>query len=355
MRCKISKTSISLICLMLVATSAEAGYKSNRSSYKSSFRPSTITKSYNSSTRSQASRTVNDTPAPASTKPLTTSQKAMIAGSGAALTVGAVSASSGNKPSESTSGKVENQAGGYDVVSSRSQAKGDNEGAAAGTTPKKSVSGSELVAKKGTIPASSPTSEKSSSLPSSQSIPGSSERGSSSVKFIPPSQNLVSNIIEKDKSNHFGFSHLAMLYWITSSNNSHASSLTSSDKEWIQQQIEEQESSGASREAAINELKAAGVDTSSMTVADNSQHASTVSFSYDMLTELKAGKVWTFVVNATWNDKKQAPSCELQGAKFMADKDKLYGMWKAPETVGQKTQMKCKAFGVEEIKTLVSV
>ncbi|HBT8380423.1 TPA: hypothetical protein MCL02_005495, partial [Klebsiella pneumoniae] len=87
----------------------------------------------------------------------------------------------------------------------------------------------------------------------------------------------------------------------------------------------------------------------------NSQHASTVSFSYDMPTELKAGKVWTFVVNATWNDKKQAPSCELQGAKFMADKDKLYGMWKAPETVGQKTQMKCKAFGVEEIKTLVSV
>lgn len=91
-----------------------------------------------------------------------------------------------------------------------------------------------------------------------------------------------------------------------------------------------------------------------MTVADNSQHASTVSFSYDMPTELKAGQVWTFVVNATWNDKKQAPSCELQGAKFIADKDKLYGMWKAPETVGQKTQMKCKAFGVEEIKTLVS-
>lgn len=95
-----------------------------------------------------------------------------------------------------------------------------------------------------------------------------------------------------------------MLYWLTSSSNSHASSLTSSDKEWIQQQIEEQESSGASREAAINELKAAGVDTSSMTVADNSQHASTVSFSYDMPTELKAGKVLTFVVNATWNDKK---------------------------------------------------
>ncbi len=94
-----------------------------------------------------------------------------------------------------------------------------------------------------------------------------------------------------------------MLYWITSSNNSHASSLTSSDKEWIQQQIEEQESNGASRVAAINELKAAGIDTSSMTVADNSQHASTVSFSYDMPTELKAGQVWTFVVNATWNDK----------------------------------------------------
>lgn len=171
MRCKISKTSISLICLMLVATSAEAGYKSNRSSYKSSFRPSTITKSYTSSTRSRASRTVNDTPAPASTKPLTTSQKAMIAGSGAALTVGAVSASSGHKPSESTSGKVKNRAGGYAVVSSRSQTKGDNEGAAAGTTPKKSVSGSELVAKKGTISASSTTSEKSSSIAPAQHIP----------------------------------------------------------------------------------------------------------------------------------------------------------------------------------------
>lgn len=349
MRCKISKTSISLICLMLVATSAEAGYKSSRSSYKSSFRPSTITKSYTSSTRSQASRTVNDTPAPASTKPLTTSQKAMIAGSGAALTVGAVSASSGNKPSESTSGKVKNQAGGYAVVSSRSQTKGDNEGAAAGTTPKKSESGLELVAKKGTISTARPPSGKSSSLPSSQSIPGSSERGSSSVKFIPPSQNLVSNIIEKDKSNHFGFSHLAMLYWITSSNNSHASSLTSSDKEWIQQQIEEQESSGASRVAAINELKAAGVDTSSLT-----GEKSSVSFSYDMPKEFKAGQVWSFVVNATRDEKRQAPSCELQGAKFMAGKDKLYVKWKAPETVGQKTEMRCTAFGVEEVKTLVS-
>lgn len=162
MRSKISKTSISLICLMLVASSAEAGYKSSsyRSSYKSSFRPSSITRSYTSSTRVQASRTVNDTPAPAGTRPLTTRQKAMIAGPGAALTVGAVSASSGNKPSESTSGKVRNQADGYAVVSSRSQTKGDNEGAAAGTTPKKSVSGSELVAKKGTISASSPRNKK---------------------------------------------------------------------------------------------------------------------------------------------------------------------------------------------------
>ncbi|STT78767.1 Uncharacterised protein [Klebsiella pneumoniae] len=60
------------------------------------------------------------------------------------------------------------------------------------------------------------------------------------------------------------------------------------------------------------------------------------------------------IQGASLKDKKQAPSCELQGAKFMAVKDKLYGMWKAPETVGQKTQMKCKAFDVEEIKTLVS-
>ncbi len=83
----------------------------------------------------------------------------MIAGSGAALTVGAVSASSGINRQRAPPGRWRTEAGGYAVVSSRSQAKGDNEGAAAGTTPKKSVSGSELVAKKGTIPASSPTSE----------------------------------------------------------------------------------------------------------------------------------------------------------------------------------------------------
>ncbi len=248
MRSKISKTSISLICLMLVASSAEAGYKSSsyRSSYKSSFRPSSITRSYTSSTRVQASRTVNDTPAPAGTRPLTTRQKAMIAGPGAALTVGAVSASSGNKPSESTSGKVRNQADGYAVVSSRSQTKGDNEGAAAGTTPKKSVSGSELVAKKGTISASSPSSVKSSSIAPAQRIPGTSGRDYSNLRQAAP-DNVRTVIRERERSGT-DWTTLALMYWMMSSNNSHASSLTSSNKEWIQQQIDEQESNGASRE-----------------------------------------------------------------------------------------------------------
>ncbi len=50
---------------------------------------------------------------------------------------------------------------------------------------------------------------------------------------------------------------------------------------------------------------------------------------------------------------KQAPSVDkLQGEDYSRQRQ-LYGMWKAPEPSAE-TQTKCKAFGVEEIKTLVS-
>ena len=45
-------------------------------------------------------------------------------------------------------------------------------------------------------------------------------------------------------------------------------------------------------------------------------------------------------------------SCKAQN--LYQTKTSYTACGKAPETVGQKTQMKCKAFGVEEIKTLVS-
>lgn len=211
------------------------------------------------------------------------------------------------------------------------------------------MTGAELVDKKGKI---STTSK--SSVNTSQRIPGTSGRGYAALSKSAPDN--VRTIIRERERSGTDWTTLAMMYWMMSSSNSHAASLSSSDKDWIQRQIKEQESSGESREEALSELKAAGVDTSSLKVADGSHHADkpSVSFSYDMPKAFTAGHVWVFVVNATQDDKKQAPSCELQGAKFTAEKDKLYVKWKAPETVGQKTEMKCTAFGVKEVKTLVS-
>ncbi|EIZ1086002.1 hypothetical protein MPI44_004550 [Klebsiella oxytoca] len=336
---KISNVIIALFSLFLVVSfSAEAGYKSSyKSSYRSSYKSSSSSRSYSTPSTSASSKSSSSS---STSKPLSTGTKAAVAG--AAVSAGAVSAS------EKGSGGLTGSKGGEATGKSASGA------TVGGIAVKKSVTGAELVDKKGKIATSSNTTTKSANSRGSDSIPGVTKK--TSLDYAAPSQNLIKTIIERDRSNGFSWSHLAMLYWLTSSSNNYASSLSSNDKDWIQQQIKEQESSGESREAAISELKAAGVDTSTLKVADNSHHTDkpSVSFSYDMPKSFTAGHVWVFVVNATQDDKKQAPSCELQGAIFMAEKDKLYVKWKAPETVGQKTEMKCKAFGVDEVKTLVS-
>lgn len=331
---KISNVVIALFSLFLVVSfSAEAGYKSSyKSSYRSSYKSSSSSRSYSAPSTSVSSKSSSSS---STSKPLSSGTKAAMAG--AAVSAGTVSAS------EKGSGGLTGSKGG--------EATGKSAGGASvgGVAAKKSVTGAELVDKKGKI---STTSK--SSVNTSQRIPGTSGRGYAALSKSAPDN--VRTIIRERERSGTDWTTLAMMYWMMSSSNSHASSLSSSDKDWIQRQIKEQESSGESREEALSELKAAGVDTSSLKVADDSHHADkpSVSFSYDMPKAFTAGHVWVFVVNATQDDKKQAPSCELQGAKFMEEKDKLYVKWKAPETVGQKTEMKCTAFGVKDVKTLVS-
>lgn len=339
MRSKISNIVIALFSLFLaVSFSAEAGYKSSyKSSYRPSYKSSSSSRSYSTPPSSTSSKSSSSS---STSKPLSTGTKAAVAG--AVVSAGAVSAS------EKASGGLTSS------KSAEATGKSASGATVSGVAAKKSATGAELVDKKGKIATSSNTTTKSMNNRGPDSIPGVTNK--SSLSYTAPSQNLIKTIIERDRSNGFSWSHLAMLYWLTSSSNSHASSLSSSDKDWIQQQIKERESSGESREAAISELKSAGVDTSTLKVADDSHHPDqpSVSFSYDMPKAFTAGHVWVFVVNAEQDDKKQAPTCELDGAIFMTEKDKLYVKWKAPASAGQKTEMKCKAFGVEEVKTLVS-
>lgn len=317
MRSKISNIVIALFSLFLaVSFSAEAGYKSSyKSSYRPSYKSSSSSRSYSTPPSSTSSKSSSSS---STSKPLSTGTKAAVAG--AVVSAGAISAS------EKASG-----------------------GLTGGVAAKKSVTGAELVDKKGKI-----STANKSTVNTSQRIPGTSGRDYGALRKSAPDN--VRTIIRERERSGTDWTTLAMMYWMMSSSNSHASSLSSSDKDWIQRQIKEQESSGESREAAISELKSAGVDTSTLKVADDSHHPDqpTVSFSYDMPKAFTAGHVWVFVVNAEQDDKKQAPTCELDGAIFMTEKDKLYVKWKAPASAGQKTEMKCKAFGVEEVKTLVS-
>ncbi|HCL5580984.1 TPA: hypothetical protein N2N40_002411 [Citrobacter freundii] len=338
MRSKISNIVIALFSLFLaVSFSAEAGYKSSyKSSYRSSYKSSSSSRSYSTPSSSTSSKSSSS---PSTSKPLSTGTKAVVAGAAAGASVSAGSVSASEKSSGGSTGSKSAEATG----------KSSNGAIVGGVAAKKSVTGAELVDKKGKISTASK-----STVNTSQRIPGTTGRDYGALRKAAPDN--VRTIIRERERSGTDWTTLAMMYWMISSSNSHAASLSSSDKDWIQRQIKEQENSGESREAALSELKAAGVDTSSLKVADDSHHADkpSVSFSYDMPKAFTAGHVWVFVVNATQDDKKQAPTCELQGAIFMAEKDNLYVKWKAPASAGQKTEMKCKAFGVEEIKTLVS-
>lgn len=335
---KISKTVIALFSLLLaVSFSAEAGFKSGykssyRSSYKSSYKPSSASKSYSSSSSSSSSSSRLSTKT--ASKPLSTSQKTVIAGSGAALTVGTASASESKSASAAP-------------VASKS-----DRGVKADVATKKSVSGAKLVEKRGKIYIPDKTSAEVSAVAPSRRISGTSSRDYTSMRQSAP-ENVRTIIRERERSGT-DWTSLALMYWMMSSSNSHASSLSASDKTWIQQQIKEQENNGVSREAALGELNEAGVDLSTLPEPDNTDSKTAVQFTYDLPKAFTAGKLWMFVVSATRDGKKQAPDCELEGATFMKKSNNLLVRWKAPAAVGQKTDMKCKAFGAEEIKSLLS-
>lgn len=305
-----SKTVIALFSLFLtVSFSVNAGYKSSyKSSYRSSYKSSSSSRSY--STPSSSSSSTSGKTSTSTSKSLSTSAKAAAVSAGTAGSSG--SAKSSGKPTSSS------------------------------VMAKKSVSGAKLVDKKGKVSTASKSSSK-----SSQRIPGTTGRKYASLSKTAPDN--VRTIIRERERSGTDWTTLALMYWMLSSSNSHASSLSSSDKDWIQQQIKEQESNGESHEQAIRELTDAGVDMTTVNVKGPS-----VSFSYDMPKAFTAGHVWMFVVTASQDSKEQAPSCELKGATFKTEKDKLFVKWKAPSVAGQKTEMKCQAFGVEEVKPLVS-
>lgn len=323
MRIKINKGVIALFSLFLATSlSAEAGYKSShKSSYRSSYKSSySSPRSY--STLSSSS-SIGSSYSP-NRKPLSAGDTSSAnAGSTVGKNVSALASDKGPETSVKS---------GRDSVPSE-------------FTPKKSMTGSNLVNKKGTIIAESKSSGK-----SSQRIPGTSRNDYTTLSNAAPDN--VRTIIRERERSGTNWTTLAMMYWMMSSSNSHSSSLSSSDREWINTQIRNQENNGESRYSAIKELKDAGVDTSMLktTAPDNPS----VTFSYDMPKAFKADHVWMFSVTALHEDKKQAPSCELPDATFVTDKNELFIKWKAPATVGKKTEMKCKAFGMEEVKTLVS-
>ncbi|MEX9604348.1 hypothetical protein AB7Y64_20535 [Providencia rettgeri] len=246
---KINKVVIGLFSLLLALSfSVEAGYKSNyKSSYRSSYKSSS---SYSKPSSSPSSSSSSKSNASSSNK---TSNESTATGSGVK-----------NEPS-----------------------------AASSPVAKKSISGAKLVENKGKIGTKENPAAFSARDNSSQKLSGTSERSAPYIGTKAPPEK-VSSIIDERKRSGTDWTTLAMMYWMLSSSNSHASSLSSSDKAWIQQQIHEQESAGESREVALNELKSAGVDIFDVQASDSPP----VEFRYDMPKNLTAGVAWVFTVKA---------------------------------------------------------
>ncbi|ELY4881450.1 hypothetical protein P7V44_07115 [Providencia sp. CRE-3FA-0001] len=303
---KISKMVIGLFSLLLALSfSVEAGYKSSyKSSYRSSYKSSS---SYSKPSSSPSS-----------------------------------SSSSKNNASSSNKTSAESTATGSGVKNEPS--------AASSPVAKKSISGAKLVENKGKIGTKENPAAFSARDNSSQKFSGTSGRSASYIGTKAPPEK-VSSIIDERKRSGTDWTTLAMMYWMLSSSNSHASSLSSSDKAWIQQQIHEQESVGESREVALNELKSAGVDISDVQASDSPP----VEFRYDMPKNLTAGVAWVFTVKATRSGETKAPECKLEGAEILTRGNTVFIKWKAPALAGESAELTCKAFGKEEVKTLVSV
>ena len=306
---KISKVVIGLFSLLLALSfSVEAGYKSSyKSSYRSSYKPSSSYSKPSSSYSSSAT-------------------------------------SSSNKPSTGS-------------ATTGNSVKRESSVASSPVAPvaKKSISGAKLVEQKGKIATKENPAAFSGRDNSSQKHSGTSGRSSSFFGAKAPPEK-VRTIIDDRKRSGTDWTTLAMMYWMLSSSNSHASSLSSSDKAWIQQEIHEQESAGESRDVALNELKSAGVDISDVQASDKpASDGPPVEFRYDIPKSLTAGVTWVFTVKATRNGDTEAPDCKLEGAEILKRGELVFIKWKAPPLSGESAELTCKAFGKEEVKKLVSV
>ncbi|EOC0011701.1 hypothetical protein ACI0X9_003388 [Cronobacter turicensis] len=297
--------------LVFVSFSTEAGYKgssgSSFKSYSSASRSSSVRSSYSSRGSSSASQSPSSS----------------------------VNNSSASKQASTGSAKP---------ASVATQSTGSNKPAS-----KASATGSLLAAKKGTISTSNNSTSKSKGNTSSATRNQDyDKRNYSWYSNAAPSENMRTIIRERSGTN---WTTLALMYWMLSSHNSQASSLSSDDRAWVKQQIQDEESHGANHDEAIKELKASGIDTEEIEkAAEEPKHH--VVFIYDAPNEMTAGKIWMFTVIAKKDGKQEVPVCTLDGAETKTINQMLFVSWKAPDKAGVKSEIHCKAFGEEKTETL---
>lgn len=314
--------------LLFFSFTADAGYKS---SYRSSYKSFSSSSSTRSSFKSPSS----------SSRPSYSSTSS----SGSSSTSKPASSSVGS----SNTLKQTGTAGSAPTSTTKS---GSDSSTSSKTKSKAYVSGSSLASKKGTIPTTSkqPTKGTAASPPSSK-IPGYDKRNYNWYSNAAPSENMRTIIRERSGTD---WTTLALMYWMLSSNNSHASSLSSDDRSWIKQQIRDEESHGANRDEALKELKASGVDIAGLD-KDAQKPTPQVEFVFDSPKVMTAGKVWMFTVIAKKDGKVEVPVCTLAGAETKTINEMLFVKWKAPDKAGVKSVIHCKAFGEEKNETLETV
>ncbi|WP_241607448.1 hypothetical protein [Rosenbergiella australiborealis] len=95
-----------------------------------------------------------------------------------------------------------------------------------------------------TPPSSTPptTTPNATTSPGQRGIPGAENYRSLSQQA--PSQRLKNAINTRAGSGGARLTQLALLYWLLSSSNSHASELTDADRAWVQKEIKEKEKNG---------------------------------------------------------------------------------------------------------------
>ena len=89
--------------------------------------------------------------------------------------------------------------------------------------------------------APAPTAQQTTAASGKKGIPGAEQYRSLSQQA--PSQRLK-NAINSRGNSGVRLTQLAMLYWLLSSNNTHASELTEEDRDWVKKEIKEREKNG---------------------------------------------------------------------------------------------------------------